>query len=98
MVHVDEFAPAIRMHATQVGSRDLNPKTPESEARKHIDETLELAGWEIQDREDMNLSASRGVAVREFPMAAGHGFADYLLFLDGQPVAPSPVSPRQPES
>lgn len=30
----------------------------------------------------MDLSAGRGVAVREFPMAAGFGFADYLLYLD----------------
>ncbi len=34
----------------------------------------------------MNLGAGSGVAVREFPMAPGHGKADYLLFLDGQPV------------
>ncbi len=38
----------------------------------------------------MNLSAGSGahraVAVREFPMAPGHGDADYLLFLAGQAV------------
>ena len=27
--------------------------------------------------------ASRGVAIREFPLAPGHGFADYLLYIDG---------------
>jgi type I restriction enzyme R subunit len=34
----------------------------------------------------MNLSASRAVAVREFPLAPGHGDADYLLFLDQQSI------------
>ena len=34
----------------------------------------------------MNLGASRGVAVREFPMVHGHGDADYLLFVDRKAV------------
>jgi type I restriction enzyme R subunit len=34
----------------------------------------------------MNLAASPGVAVREFRMATGHGFADYLLFVAGKAV------------
>lgn len=32
----------------------------------------------------VNLHAARGVAVREFPRAAGHGSADYLLYVDGK--------------
>ena len=28
----------------------------------------------------------RGVAVREFKMADGHGFADYMLFVEGKAV------------
>ena len=32
----------------------------------------------------MNLAAGLGVAVREFRMAPGQGFADYMLFVDGQ--------------
>jgi hypothetical protein len=32
------------------------------------------------------VGGGRGVAVREFPMAKGHGVADYLLFVDGKPV------------
>ena len=43
--------------------------TPEQEAREHIDDALEAAGWVIQDRAEMNLSAGQGVAVREFKMA-----------------------------
>jgi type I restriction enzyme R subunit len=34
----------------------------------------------------MNLSAGLGVAVREFKMAPGHGYADYLLFVGGKAV------------
>ncbi|MGC4053643.1 MAG: type I restriction-modification enzyme R subunit C-terminal domain-containing protein [Paludibaculum sp.] len=29
-----------------------------------------------------NLTAGRGVAIREFPLRAGHGFADYMLYVD----------------
>jgi type I restriction enzyme R subunit len=32
----------------------------------------------------MNVQADRGVAVREFKLASGHGFVDYLLFVDGK--------------
>jgi len=59
-------------------------KKPEQEAREHIDAALVGAGWVVQDAADANLSASRGVAVREFPLASGHGYADYVLFVDGK--------------
>jgi type I restriction enzyme R subunit len=62
------------------------PHLPEQEARKHIDAALEAAGWVVQDRTEMNLAAAPGVAVREFKMATGHGFADYLLFVAGKAV------------
>lgn len=58
--------------------------TPEQEARQHIDSALEASGWILQDRSEINLAAGRGVAVREFKMADGHGFADYMLFVDGK--------------
>ncbi len=59
---------------------------PEEEARVEIDRQLEQAGWVIQWREEMNLAAGQGVAVREFPLTSGHGFADYLLFVEGKAV------------
>ncbi len=31
-----------------------------------------------------NIHAARGVALREFPLEAGYGFADYLLYIDGK--------------
>jgi hypothetical protein len=58
--------------------------TPEQRARQDIDQALEAAGSVIQDRAAMNLAAGSGVAVREFRMASGHGFADYLLFVNGK--------------
>lgn len=56
---------------------------PEERARKGIDDLLEQAGWTVH-REDINVSASIGVAVREFPLPAG--FADYMLFVNEEPV------------
>jgi type I restriction enzyme R subunit len=55
---------------------------PEAKARRRIDEMLMAAGWMVQDYRQIALGAAQGVAVREFPMASGHGRADYLLFLD----------------
>jgi len=62
------------------------PITPEDRARESIDKLLTAAGWIVQDRKDTNLTAGRGVAVREFPLKTGHGEADYLLFVDGMAV------------
>lgn len=56
--------------------------TPEEQARQHIDDLLVRAGWTIQDRQRLNLGASRGIAIREFPTA--NGPADYILFVDRQ--------------
>src|SRR5437879_13886100 len=57
-------------------------ETPEQKARGEIDADLTAAGWLVQDRYDLDLTAGRGIAVREFPMKSGFGFADYLLYLD----------------
>ena len=63
----------------------MSPGLPEQQARVEIDKALDAAGWLIQDRDELNLTAGRGVAVREFKMADGHGFADYVLLVDGKP-------------
>ena len=60
--------------------------TPEQKARVDIDTALAGAGWVVQSRDEMNLAAGKGVAVREFKLASGHGLADYLLFVDGKAV------------
>jgi type I restriction enzyme, R subunit len=56
-------------------------ETPEQRARREIDANLNAAGWTM-DRQDLDLTAVRGIAVREFAMKPGFGFADYLLYLD----------------
>ena len=55
---------------------------PEQRARRNIDRMLAAAGWIVQDRSDSNIEAGRGVAIREFPLKSGSGFADYLLYVD----------------
>jgi len=57
---------------------------PEEQARQQIDDGLTQAGWCVQDRAQLNLSARRGIAIREFSLATGA--ADYLLFVDRQAV------------
>lgn len=57
---------------------------PEEKARQEIDQLLIAAGWQVQDYNYLNLGASIGVAVREFPLRSG--FADYLLFIDREAV------------
>jgi len=65
---------------------------PEEKARQKIDKLLKSASWEIQDLKDLNLSASLGVAVREFPFK--NGVADYLLFVDRIPVGVIEAKPE----
>lgn len=60
--------------------------SPEARARENIDKQLIDAGWIVQSRDDADISAGRGVAIREFPMKSGFGEADYLLYVDGQAV------------
>ena len=61
----------------------MTSSTPEQRARTNIDRLLEQAGWAVQNESALNLYASRGVAVREFPLRSGHGTADYLLHWGG---------------
>jgi type I restriction enzyme, R subunit len=53
---------------------------PEQKARLQIDALLEDAGWKVQDFDQFDPGTLRGIAVREFPLKAGH--ADYLLVID----------------
>ena len=58
--------------------------TPEDQARETIDNLLTQAGWVIQDANQVNLSAGPGVVIRNFPLQTGHGFADYLFYVNGK--------------
>jgi type I restriction enzyme, R subunit len=56
--------------------------TPEQRARRKIDDDLMAAGWIVQDKQELDLTAGRGIAVREFALRSGYGTADYLLYVD----------------
>jgi type I restriction enzyme R subunit len=57
---------------------------PEEVARQQIDEMLTAAGWIVQDRRAINLSAGPGIAIREFSLRTGA--ADYFLMVDREAV------------
>ncbi len=58
--------------------------TPEARARQTIDALLTAAGWHVCNVSDANIHAATGVAIREFPLDPGYGFADYLLYVSGK--------------
>jgi type I restriction enzyme, R subunit len=62
---------------------ELPVPTPEELARKNIDSLLTSCGWKIQKRSEINLSASRGIAITEGLLKGGDE-VDYLLFVDGK--------------
>ena len=62
------------------------PLQPEEQARVLIDEQLTQAGWHVCDRQDIDLVNQYANAVREVVMDAGHGRADYLLYVDKRVV------------
>jgi type I restriction enzyme R subunit len=57
---------------------------PEEVARRQIDEMLTAAGWVVQNRRAINLSAGPGIAIREFSLKTGA--ADYFLMVDREAV------------
>ncbi|MCB2126455.1 MAG: DEAD/DEAH box helicase family protein, partial [Rhodobacteraceae bacterium] len=57
-------------------------KNPEQIARDAIDARLAASAWSVQSNKKIYLSASLGVAVREYPTSVGP--ADYALFTDRQ--------------
>ena len=66
--------------------------TPEDLARENIDALLEQCGWTVQDKNAANLSASRGVAVRELSFKTGD--PDYTLFVDGKAIGTVEAKPE----
>lgn len=58
--------------------------TPKDQTRKNIDQLLTEAGWAVRVQSDANILAHCGVAIRNFTLKPGHGFADYLIYIDGR--------------
>lgn len=59
-------------------------QNPEQLARDHIDTELIRCGWVIQNKNQINLNASTGIAIREYQTDIGP--ADYVLFVNKQPA------------
>lgn len=59
-------------------------QNPEETARDKIDKMLIEAGWVIQSKSEINLSANKGVAVTEYLTDVGP--ADYILFVEAKPI------------
>ncbi len=81
--------PRLQVNAYKLGimrGMTLLASSPEARARENIDRQLAEAGWIVQSRDETNVSAGRGVAIREFPLKSGYGEADYLLYVDAIPA------------
>jgi type I restriction enzyme, R subunit len=59
-------------------------QNPEQIARDTIDGQLRASGWVVQAKTAIDLRAGEGQAIREYSTDSGP--ADYVLFVDGQPV------------
>jgi len=59
--------------------------SPEELVREKIDPLLQQCGWILQNRSTINLSAARGIAIRE-ALLKGRDEVDYLLFVDGKAI------------
>jgi type I restriction enzyme R subunit len=59
-------------------------QNPEQQARDVIDKQLTACGWVIQNKNQINLTAGIGVAVREYSTEVGP--ADYVLFVNRKPL------------
>ena len=67
--------------------------SPEELARAKIDALLQQCGWILQNRSTINLSASRGVAIRE-ALLKDRDEVDYLLFVNGKAIGTVEAKPE----
>ena len=70
---------------------DQNLK-PEQKARDTIDQILDQAGWKVQSKNKIDFSVGFGIAIREYQTDAG--LADYVLFIDKNPVGVIEAKPE----
>jgi len=62
----------------------LPNQNPEQIARDMIDNLLTASGWIVQHKQELNLNAGMGIAVREYQTDIGP--VDYLLFVEKKPI------------
>jgi type I restriction enzyme, R subunit len=70
----------------------LPNQNPEQIARDQIDKRLVEAGWIVQDKKAIDLSAGLGIAVREYQTDIGP--ADYVLFVAAKAVGVIEAKPN----
>src|SRR5207247_2319208 len=68
-------------------------QSPEELAREKIDALLQQCGWVIQNRSTINLSAARGIAIRE-ALLKDRDEVDYLLFVDKKAIGTVEAKPE----
>lgn len=68
------------------------PTSSKNAPEDRATEKLEDAGWTLPEGEGTNVSLP-AVAVQEFKLDKGRGYADDLLFLDGKAVEVCEVKP-----
>ena len=56
---------------------------PEEKAREEIDKLLINAGWEVVNKEQLDITSDKGIALRELGMS-DNGRADYILIYKGK--------------
>jgi hypothetical protein len=66
--------------------------TPEEKARQRIDAMLGASDWTVQTKDQINLSAARGVAISELAVATGE--PDYTLFVDAKAIGTVEAKPE----
>ncbi len=62
----------------------MTNQNPEQIARDAIDTQLAASGWAVQDKSAVNFGEGEGQVIREYTTDTGP--ADYVLFVDGQPI------------
>ena len=67
-------------------------RTPEQKARDTIDQLLDQSGWKVQSKNKIDFSAGFGIAIREYQTDVGP--ADYVLFIDKNPVGVIEAKPE----
>ncbi|HEX2855521.1 MAG TPA: hypothetical protein VHO24_19960 [Opitutaceae bacterium] len=72
-------------HTPTSGDIAVSSMTPGADARQKIDADLVACGWRLWDYKRVDLSACRGIALREVQLKTGP-CSDYLLIIDRKPV------------
>lgn len=65
--------------------------SPEDKARETIDDLLTKVSWHICDVTVGNIYVHHRITIRQFQLQPGHGFVDYLLYVDSK-IAGAPGS------